>query len=94
MFEWDPVKAEANLRKHGVSFDEAATVFLDPEGLDGPDELHSHAESRRRRLGTSVQHRVLIVAYTVRRTGHAETIRLISARHASRRERAAYRAKD
>ena len=51
MFEWDPAKANANLLKHGVSFDEAATVFLDSDALDGPDELHSRAESRFRRLG-------------------------------------------
>jgi uncharacterized DUF497 family protein len=94
VFERHPAKAEANLRKHGVSFDEAATVFLDADALDGADELHSRAESRRRRLGTSVDRRVLMVAYTVRRTGNGKAIRLISARRASRRERAAYRAKD
>lgn len=94
MFEWDSAKAQANLLKHGVSFDEAATVFLDPDALDGPDESHSRTESRFRRLGKSVDGRVLIVAYTLRRTGSAETIRVISARRASRRERAAYQAKD
>ena len=94
MFEWDSAKAIANLLKHGISFDEAATVFLDPNALDGPDELHSQAESRFRRLGKSVDGRVLMVAYTLRRTGNAETIRVISARRASRRERAAYQAKD
>ena len=94
MFEWDSAKAKANLLKHDVSFDEAATVFFDSDALDGPDELHSHAETRFRRLGKSVDGRVLMVAYTVRRAGSAETIRVISARRASRRERVAYHAKN
>ena len=94
MFEWDPEKAQATRLKHGVSFDEAATVFLDPDALDGPDQSHSDTEPRFRRLGKSVDGRVLMVAYTLRRTGSAETIRVISARRASRRERAAYQAKD
>ena len=46
MFEWDPRKAEANAVKHGVTFDDAVTVFLDPDALDGPDLQHSSAESR------------------------------------------------
>ena len=46
MFEWDPRKASANADKHGVAFDEALTVFLDPEGLDGPDLQHSTKEVR------------------------------------------------
>jgi uncharacterized DUF497 family protein len=94
VFEWDPRKAEANAAKHGVSFDEAVTVFLDPDALDGPDLQHSRGEPRSRRLGRSVDGRVLMVAYTTRRHGDAEAIRLISARRASRRERAAYKAKD
>jgi hypothetical protein len=94
VFGWDPRKAEANAVKHGVSFDEAVTVFLDPDALDGPDLDHSSAESRFRRLGRSVDGRVLMVAYTIRRHGDAEAIRLISARRASRRERAAYARKD
>ena len=51
MFEWDPRKAEANAVKHGVTFDDAVTVFLDPDAFDGPDLQHSSAESRFRRLG-------------------------------------------
>jgi uncharacterized protein len=92
--EWDPRKAEANAAKHGVSFDEAVTVFLDPDALDGPDLQHSSTESRFRRLGQSADGRVLMVAYTTRRQGNAEAIRLISARQASRRERAAYASKN
>ena len=49
MFEWDPRKAEANAVKHGVTFDDAVTVFLDPDALDGPDLQPSSAESRLRR---------------------------------------------
>jgi uncharacterized DUF497 family protein len=94
VFEWDPRKAEANAAKHGVSFDEAVTVFLDANALDGPDLQHSTVEKRYLRLGRSADGRMLMVAYTLRRSGDAETIRLISARRASRRERAAYGAKD
>ncbi len=94
VFEWDPRKAEANAAKHGISFDDAVTVFLDPEALDGPDLQHSSAESRFLRLGRSARGHVLMVAYTFRRNGDAETIRIISARRASRRERAAYATND
>jgi uncharacterized DUF497 family protein len=94
VFEWDPRKAQTNADKHGVTFDEAVTVFLDTDALDGPDHRHSTAEARFLRLGRSAEGRVLIVAYTLRSSDHAETIRLISARQASRRERAAYAAKD
>ena len=94
MFEWDSRKAAANLAKHGVTFDEAATIFLDTNALDGPDLQHSVSESRFRRLGRSADGRILMVAYTLRSTGHVETIRLISARRASHRERSAYANKD
>jgi uncharacterized DUF497 family protein len=94
VFEWDPRKAEANAAKHGVTFDDVVTVFLDPEALDGADLQHSSPEARFRRLGQSADGEVLMVAYTIRRTGDAEAIRLISARRASRSERAAYAAKD
>jgi uncharacterized DUF497 family protein len=93
VFEWDPRKAEANAVKHGVSFDEAVTVFLDPNAVDGPALQHSKAELRFLRLGRAADRRVLMVAYTLRRNGDAETIRIISAPRASRRERAAYGAK-
>ena len=94
MFEWDPRKAEANAAKHGVTFDDAVTVFLDPDALDGPDLQHSSAESRFRRLGQAADGQVLVVAYTLRRSADAEAIWIISARRASRRERAAYASKD
>ena len=94
MFEWDARKAAANAAKHGVTFDDAVTVFVDANGLDGPDLAHSEAEPRYLRLGTAADGRVFMVAYTIRRRANVETIRLISARRASRRERAAYRAQD
>jgi uncharacterized DUF497 family protein len=92
VFEWDVRKAAVNHTKHGVSFTEAATVFGDPEALDGPDLRHSDRESRFLRLGRAATGRVLIVAYTVRRRGNGESIRIISARRASRKEQAAYAA--
>jgi uncharacterized protein len=70
------------------------TVFLDPKALDGPDLQHSSAESRFLRLGRSARRHVLMVACKFRRSGDAEAIRIISARRASRRERAAYAAQD
>jgi uncharacterized DUF497 family protein len=70
------------------------TVFLDPNALDGPDLQHSSIESRFRRLGRSADGQVLMVAYTPRRSGDAKAIRIISAGHASRGERAAHAAKD
>ena len=80
--------------KHGVSFDEVVTVFLDPDALDGPDLQHSKTERRFLRLGRAADGRLLMVACMLRRSGDAETIRISSARRASRRERTAYRAKD
>ncbi|MEO7192672.1 MAG: BrnT family toxin [Vicinamibacterales bacterium] len=73
-----------------MPFDEAVTVFLDADALDGPDLQHSTREPRFRRLGRSAEGRLLMVVYTQRRAGDAEKIRLISARRASRQERAAY----
>jgi uncharacterized DUF497 family protein len=93
VFECDPRKAQANAAKHGVAFDDAVTVFLDARALDGPD-VHSATEMRYLRLGQAAEGRVLMVACTVRSSGDGETIRLISARRASRRERAAYATQD
>jgi hypothetical protein len=92
VFEWDARKAAVNRAKHGVSFEEAETVFGDPGGLDGPDLRHSARESRFLRLGRAAAGRMLVVAYTVRRSDDDESVRIISARRASRKERAAYAA--
>lgn len=62
MFEWHSQKAKSNREKHGVSFDEAATAFLDPDGLDGEDIEHSEDEPRRLRLAKSNLGRVLLKA--------------------------------
>ena len=92
MFEWDARKAAVNRAKHEVAFEEAATVFGDPDALDGPDLRHSDEESRFLRLGRAATGRVLIVAPTIRRREDEESIPIISARRASRKERAAYAA--
>lgn len=85
-FEWDPAKAGANLAKHGVSFEEAVTVFGDPLSLSMPDPSHSEEEERFLVLGASTAHRLLVVAYAER----PPRTRIISARKATRRERNEY----
>lgn len=90
---WDPVKAQANIAKHGVTFDMAATVLLDPLALTVFDEAHSEDEERWFTLGMAADHRVLLLAvsHTYEATGPDEArVRLISAREATRRERAFY----
>jgi uncharacterized protein len=91
MYSWDPTKAIGNFEKHGVSFEEAATVFSDQLALEVDDIDHSDSESRFIRLGRSTTERILTVVYTIRERDHGqETIRIISARAASRKERKAY----
>ena len=85
-FEWDPQKAIENDRKHGVTFDEAATAFADPYGLVVDDPRHSVGEVRVALLGHSEPGRLLAVMFTER----GDRIRLISARAATRRERRNY----
>ena len=80
-FEWDARKAAANRRKHGVSFDEARTVFLDESALLRPDEDHSDDEDRFVLLGLSGQMRTLVVCHCYRQAD--DVIRLISARKAN-----------
>ncbi len=65
MFSWDPQKAITNFEKHGVSFEETATIFSDAEGLDCEDLAHATRETRYKRLGTSIDWKVLLVIYTV-----------------------------
>ena len=90
-FEWDPDKEQANRRKHRVSFQEAESVFADDHArlLDDPD--HSEAEDRFVLLGLSSRFRVLVVVHTYR--GNEDVIRIISARRATRTERAYYDAR-
>jgi uncharacterized DUF497 family protein len=86
VFAWDPSKAAANLKKHHVDFREAATVFDDLLSTTFSDADHSTSERRLLIIGTSAHGRVLVVAYTEQ----AETVRIISARPATRRERIFY----
>jgi hypothetical protein len=85
-FEWDLDKAARNRRKHGVSFQEAATVFGDTLAMTYHDPDHSSMEQRFITIGMSSARRVLIVAHTDR----GENVRIISARKATRRERKHY----
>lgn len=87
-FEWDPRKAAANLRKHGVSFNEAQTAFTDEHGLVIDDPEHSTAEDRFILLGVSAHSRLLVVVHCYR-AGDL-LIRIISARKADRLERRHY----
>ncbi|MCB8984086.1 MAG: BrnT family toxin [Ardenticatenaceae bacterium] len=85
-FDWDRQKARSNLAKHGVSFDEAKTVFEDPFAITIPDPDHSDKEMRFIDLGYSRNSRLLIVVYTERN----DTIRIISSREADKNERKQY----
>lgn len=85
-YEWDDVKAATNLDKHGVSFDEAATVFLDPLALSGPDPDHSDEEERYITFGHSVLGHLLSVCHTY----SPGKIRIITARPVTRSERQFY----
>ncbi len=82
-FEWDREKAESNLRKHRVSFDEATTVFLDPLAATFGDPDHSVSERRLITVGYSARHRLLVVSHAER----GRIVRIISARLASAPER-------
>ena len=85
-FEWDPDKATENERKHGISFDEAATTFGDSLSLTIPDPDHSDDEERFILVGQSYAGRLIVVVHTERR----DRIRIISARLATGRERRSY----
>jgi uncharacterized DUF497 family protein len=86
VFEWHPAKAASNLSRHSVAFDEAATVFADPLARIFNDPDHSEAEAREVIVGHSVTQRLLVVSFRARR----DSIRIISARKATRRERRDY----
>jgi uncharacterized DUF497 family protein len=89
-YEWDLNKASANVAKHGVSFPEAASVFLDPLSLTVEDASHSTGESRFFTIGLSNQGRLLSVFHSDR----DGRIRIISARRATRQERKSYESSD
>jgi hypothetical protein len=85
-FAWDRRRADANLRKHGISFDEASTVFDDPSFITVVDDEHSVDEERYITIGVSSQRRLLMVAHTDR----SGRIRIISAREATKKEERFY----
>ena len=85
--EWDSRKANSNLEKHNVSFDEASTIFDDPLTALFDDEDHSTGEIREIAIGQSIQNRLLVVSFTER---EPDIIRIISARLATRQERKDY----
>ena len=85
-FEWDPKKAAATARKHGVTFEEAATVFGDPLAITFEDPDHSKGENRYITFGLSIQKRLIVVSHT-ERGGRA---RIINARLMDRKERRIY----
>ncbi|MDH2918172.1 MAG: BrnT family toxin [Sideroxydans sp.] len=85
-FEWDEQKATSNIQKHGVSFDEAVTVFADEMALTFADTDHFETEERSRTYGISNKARLLVVVHTERRNN----VRIISARKATRYEKNIY----
>lgn len=85
-FTWDPAKAAANLRKHGISFMEASTAFADPLSITIPDPDHSVSEERFVLIGLSHREHLVVVAHVQR----GDLIRIINARPATRRERKTY----
>ena len=85
-FEWNLDKSESNYRKHGISFEEAATVFSDLLSVSFPDPQHSIRESRYVIIGMSRFGRLLVIAHT----DQAEIVRIISARKATRMEKRFY----
>jgi uncharacterized DUF497 family protein len=86
VYEWDAAKAKANLHKHGVSFEEAATVFLDPLALTFSDPDHSGEEEREITIGHTRRQPVVLVSHCQR----GNRVRIISARKATRREHHQY----
>jgi hypothetical protein len=86
IFEWDPQKNRSNIEKHGVSFEEASTVFQDTLSLTIDDPLHSIDEERLILIGMSQKNRILVVVHTER----GDNVRIISARKTTKKEREYY----
>lgn len=85
-FEWDSKKAESNKRKHGMTFEEASTIFAGPLSISIPDPAHSLGEDRFITIGTSANDNLIVVVHTDR----DDIIRIISARKATRNEKRQY----
>lgn len=86
VFEWDDKKAETNLRKHNISFEEASTVFGDDLSITIEDPLHSQNENRYILIGQSIHSRTLVVIHLEK----TDSIRIISARRATKKEKRFY----
>ncbi|KPK96130.1 hypothetical protein AMJ80_01650 [bacterium SM23_31] len=86
-FEWDPQKERVNVNKHGISFDEALTVFTDPSARIFDDEEHSTTEQREIIIENSIKQRLFLVCFTAR----GASIRIFSARKATKKERKDYK---
>lgn len=89
-FIWDPARQQRNAKKHGISFEEAATTWLDPHAIERPDSSHSDEEARWLRIGMALRGAVLVVWSTEREQAGRVVIRIIGARRATRRERTLY----
>ncbi len=89
-FEWDSAKERANIKKHGVSFEEASYVFADKYALSKYDDEHSEEEDRWILLGKSLNKTLLLVVHTFRDNYGTEVVRIISARKATSNEKKAY----
>lgn len=89
-FTWDEAKAEANARSYGITFEEAATTWLDPRAIERYDEEHSAQEDRWFRIGSSLRAALLVVWSTERPAGAETMIRIIGARRTNRKERNLY----
>lgn len=90
IFAWDRRKAHTNMQKHGISFEEAKTIFNDPLLLTYPDDFHSEQEERLISIGYSNQARLLLVVHTEEEVSTEIQIRVISSRKATSKERQAY----
>lgn len=90
-FEWDPAKAISNRSKHGISFEQAATIFRDPQQISVADDEHSDDEERWATIGFDSQGILLVVIHTYKEdSGDSGRIRIISARRATRHEAGQY----
>ena len=85
-FEWNSSKAQFNFSKHGISFEEATTIFGDPLSITSPDPDHSQEEGRWITIGVSTNLKTIVVVHT----DQLETVRIISARLATKREKGCY----
>ena len=90
-FDWDPAKAQGNRGKHGITFEQAATVFNDPLAVSIPDDDHSETEERWVTLGRARNVTLLVISHTYHEAGiNAASVRIISARRAAKHERRQY----